>query len=201
MPKTYFKQIEKNLSHSCVVGVDEVGRGSLAGPMVVGLTVYDDSLKKLKGLNDSKKMTDKLRRTMVSKINGVVAVVWPHEIDKFGLTKATETAIRRGLRLLKLQGFKPDCILMDGKVGFDIDGIECQCFVGGDGFIRSIAASSVLAKVFRDNMMQLYASLYRDYGLDANVGYGTRTHRSAILKSGSVRIHRQSFLEKIYASK
>jgi ribonuclease HII len=201
MPRTYFKQIEKRLPFECVVGVDEVGRGSLAGPMVVGLTVYSDYLKTLKGLNDSKKMTDRCRRSLASRINGVAAVVWPYEIDEFGLTLATEKAIRRGLKMLKLQGYNPDCMLMDGKIGFDIEGIECQCFVGGDSFIRSIAASSVLAKVYRDNMMQLYSGLYRDYAFEDNVGYGTRVHRSAILKSGSVRIHRKRFLEKIYASK
>lgn len=201
MPRTYFKQIENSLPYKCVVGVDEVGRGSLAGPMVLGLTVYSDKLKKLKGLNDSKKMTVKAREKLAFKIDGVVTVAWPSEIDELGLTEATRKAIFRGLCLLKLQGYLPDCILMDGKIGFEFEGVACKCFIGGDSYIRSIAASSVLAKVYRDNMMQLYAGLYRDYDLGSNVGYGTRVHRSAILKNGSVRIHRKRFLEKIHASK
>jgi len=208
MARAYFKRIEDlylKEGYDFVLGVDEVGRGPLAGPMVLGLVVYSPILLKLKGLNDSKKLSQ-LKRDALSiwieeNLDFALGVVSAKEIDEIGLTLATELAIDRGLKVLATKfDLTRALILMDGNYAYKSAFGEVKTVVKGDSKVRVIAAASNVAKVFRDNLMIEYAKIYPGYNFKKNVGYGTKEHRLAIQKQGSCKIHRKSFLSKINAS-
>jgi len=208
MSRAYFKQIEKlylEEGYKLIVGVDEVGRGPLAGPMVLGLVVYSPVLLKLKGLNDSKKLS-LLRRTKIAswiekKLDFTLGEVSATEIDNIGLTAATELAIDRGLKILsKRFDLKRALILMDGNYAYKSNFGQVKTIIKGDSKVRVIAAASNIAKVYRDKLMTDFDQTYTGYNFNKNVGYGTREHREAILKLGPCPIHRKSFLSKIHVS-
>jgi len=206
MTRAYFKRIEEAYllkGYNCVVGVDEVGRGPLSGPLVVGAYVYSEGLLRICGLNDSKKLSEKKRVKLVDKLVGTstfaLGIVSAGEIDEIGLTKSTNLAISRALRMLDLDSVNT-IVLLDGNYKYQTLGLECETFVKGDSKVRVIAAASNLAKVYRDNIMSLYDSLYAGYNWSANAGYGTKQHREAILKYGVSPIHRYTFLQKMNGS-
>jgi len=207
MVRPYFFRREDALLEEglgCVAGIDDVGRGSFAGPLVMGVVVYDSFLKRLKGLNDSKRVSlikrCDLFKQIVDRCNFAVGFAWPLEIDGMGLTRASALAGKRALASLRNHfSVVPDLILLDGKYKLDF-GIETECFVGGDSRIRSIAAASVIAKVFRDKLMANYSVMYDGFAWESHVGYGTRAHRSMLESNGPTRIHRKLFLSGVNGS-
>ncbi len=176
-----------------VAGVDEVGRGPLAGPVVAASVILDpENLPK--GLNDSKKLTTKKREELYLEImaTSIIAIscVPEKQIDKINIRQASLLAMRQSMHSLAL---RPNMLLVDGR---DIpSGLQChaQSFIKGDGRSLSIAAASIIAKVVRDRQMVFAATLFPEYGFEKHKGYGTRAHIEAIEKYGPCPLHRQSF--------
>jgi ribonuclease HII len=180
-----------------IAGVDEAGRGPLAGPVVAAACILPPDVN-LYGLNDSKKMTEKRREALYSEIkeNAVawcVTMVSEKDIDLTNILDATKDAMRQALRGLRPQ---PDVALIDAVVleGFDYPILPR---VQGDAHSNVIAAASVLAKVTRDNMMRNFDKVYPAYGFAQHKGYGTKAHIEAIMREGPCPIHRLSFLKNI----
>lgn len=180
-----------------VVGVDEAGRGSLAGPMSMAMVVYDNRLVRLKGLTDSKLVAELMRESLFEQITK--KFVWAHTfididvIDNFGLTEATYRGFRNLITQTEVQlGCPIDYILMDGKQKWKLPR-PTESIIGGDSKIRSIAAASIIAKVKRDRLMKLLGKEFGGYGFENNVGYGTREHMSLLESSGPCALHRVSF--------
>ena len=183
--------------YQIVCGVDEAGRGCLCGPVSAGAVVLPRGLIH-PDLNDSKKMTPKLREALYAWIteNATAwAVGWasPAEIDELNILNAAMLAMRRAIENLPL---RPDFALVDGNVIRDFP-IPGRAVVGGDGRLPSIAAASVLAKVSRDRLCTELDLQYPEYGIAAHKGYCTAAHRAALMKYGAAPIYRKSFLKKI----
>jgi len=184
-----------------ICGVDEAGRGPLAGPVCAAAVMLPMDID-IPGLNDSKKLTDKKRRELFpiiceKAIAYGIAFADHTEIDKINILQATYLAMERAIAQLHI---KPDIALIDGNRAKDF-GIPCQTIVGGDGKSASIAAASVLAKVTRDNYMVEIAEKYPMYGFEVHKGYGTKVHYTALGKYGPSAIHRMTFLKKFYGTK
>lgn len=178
-------------------GVDEAGRGPLAGPVCAGAVVLDPS-KPIEGLNDSKKLSPKRREILFSEITAkalAFGVGWagPEEIDAINILQATFVAMRRAVEAL---GIAPEMALVDGNRDPGL-GIPTQCMIKGDGSYASIAAASILAKVSRDQVMCELARQYPEYGFEVHKGYPTKAHRAAILEHGPSPVHRRTFLKKL----
>ncbi|MBT3181326.1 MAG: ribonuclease HII [Deltaproteobacteria bacterium] len=180
-----------------VAGVDEVGRGPLAGPVVAAAVILPEGLY-LEGLRDSKKLTAKKRDRFYDDILNVaisyaVALVEPEEIDRINILKASLLAMKNAVCKLKTN---PEYILIDG-----INEIEHhlpqKTITGGDDLSQSIAAASVVAKVTRDRMMCEFENIYPQFTFSAHKGYGTRAHYSEISRYGLTPLHRRSFLKKL----
>lgn len=183
-----------------VAGLDEVGRGPLAGPVVAGAVIIHREDQFLEGVRDSKKMTEKKRDFFFEKIKDVVSgwgvgVVSSEDIDTLGISKAVLKAMQ--LALLDAEnmiGKKSDYLIVDGPSVLKIPGYEMTRMKSGDLLHYSISAASVLAKVTRDRMMiEDYALKYPEYGFEKHVGYGTKFHMDALEKYGPCPIHRRSF--------
>jgi ribonuclease HII len=175
-----------------IAGVDEVGRGCLAGPLTAGAVILPvDAI--IPGLNDSKQLTPE-KRAEVAALVWEAAEVWavahvePAEIDHFGMTQANRLAMRRALDAL---GRRLDHVLVDGIDGNL--GLECTTVIEGDSKVACIAAASVIAKVTRDAMMAELSVVYPGYGLAQNKGYSTAEHVAALRALGPSAIHRMSF--------
>lgn len=176
-----------------ICGVDEAGRGPLAGPVVAAAVILPADYRNAK-INDSKKLTPLERETLFIEIKNAavcfaVAAVGPRAIDKTDILAASKLAMRQAV--LKLSP-APDFILTDATP-LNIMGIPQQAIVRGDATVFSIAAASIIAKVTRDRLMREYHKKYPQYGFDQHVGYGTEVHLSAIKKHGPCPIHRMSF--------
>ena len=187
---------------SLIAGVDEVGKGSLFGPVFAGAVILSKSneLKLLsKGLKDSKKLNSRQRNNLVPLIKEN-SIAWSlgqasaREIDNIGIRKATEKAM---IRALDKFPSKPDLILVDGILPIRLWEGQQQTQIRGDSHFPSIAAASVLAKEARDELIKRLANKYNFYGLEKNKGYGTEIHRKNLIKIGSCRLHRKSFLSKL----
>ncbi len=189
-------------SQSTIAGVDEVGRGSLFGPVFAGAVILDlDSEKDLldKGLKDSKLLSAKKRAHLVPLIkqkskDWALGQASSSEIDSIGIRKATEKAMIRALKKLK-QPFK--LVLVDGILPISIWEGPQKTLVHGESQSTAIAAASVLAKETRDQLIKGLAKHFPNYGLETNVGYGTKLHREGLLALGPTPLHRQTFLSKI----
>ncbi|MFC2159490.1 ribonuclease HII [Actinomycetota bacterium] len=185
-----------------VAGIDEVGRGSLAGPLVAAAVILDRKRILFEGINDSKKITEKRRDYLYDLITDncicwAVSEVEPSEIDKYNLTRANIMAFERALGKLKI---RPDVILADHVNVKGIDSsnpgdypADCLSIIKGDQKSVSIAAASILAKVTRDRIMKKMSVLFPEYGFENNKGYGTRMHLASLKKHGPTNIHRVSF--------
>ena len=184
-----------------ICGVDEAGRGPLAGPVCAAAVILPAGLI-IEGLNDSKKLSDKRRRELYPVIKESalaygIAFASEKEIDEINILQATFLAMERALQQLSV---KPDLALIDGNRLKDF-GLHAESVVQGDSRSANIAAASVLAKVTRDDYMLEMAEKYPEYGFDIHKGYGTKAHCAAILKHGASPIHRTTFLKKLYGQK
>ena len=181
-----------------VCGVDEAGRGPLAGPVCAAAVILPPGLE-IPGLNDSKKLTDKKRRELYDVITAQavsygIAFASEQEIDEINILQATFLAMERAMQKLSPQ---PELALIDGNRNTGI-AVPSRCIVGGDGKCADIAAASVLAKVTRDRYMRRMAETYPQYGFEKHKGYGTAAHYAAIRAHGPCPIHRPSFLKKMH---
>lgn len=191
--RSYF---EKGIVTIC--GVDEAGRGPLAGPVCAAAVILPRELE-IPGLNDSKKLTDKRRRELMPIIKEQalaygIAFATHEEIDQINILQATFLAMERALEQLKI---RPELALIDGNRQKDF-GINVETVVKGDSRSANIAAASVLAKVTRDDYMEAMALEYPGYGFEIHKGYGTKAHYEALRNLGASPIHRMSFLKKFY---
>ena len=184
-----------------ICGVDEAGRGPLAGPVCAAAVILPPHIE-IPGLNDSKKLTDKRRRELMPVIKEK-AISWGigfashEEIDEINILQANFLAMERAIADLKV---KPDLALIDGNREKDF-GIPVKTVVKGDSRSASIAAASVIAKVTRDDLMLAEAEKYPAYGFDIHKGYGTKAHYEALRDHGPSPIHRMTFLKKFYGEK
>ena len=179
-------------------GVDEAGRGPLAGPVCAAAVILPQNCE-IQGLNDSKKLTEKKREALFDVICAAavsygIAFATVEEIEEYNILGATFMAMNRAIARLDRV---PELALIDGNRNTGIQ-IPSRCIVGGDGKCADIAAASVLAKVTRDRYMRQMAELYPQYGFEKHKGYGTKAHYEAIRAYGPSPIHRPSFLRKMH---
>jgi len=191
-PWAYENQARRS-GFKCIAGIDEVGRGPLAGPVVAAAVVLPEVLPEL-GIADSKRLSEKKRETVYTQIyqhaRAVgVGIVDPVEIDRINILQAAFAAMAMALQNLAPT---PDYILVDGNQSLPVD-VPQNTIVKGDQLSISIAAASIVAKVTRDRMMALYAMDYPEYDFAVNKGYPTKAHKSAIEMHGASPIHRMSF--------
>ena len=184
-----------------ICGVDEAGRGPLAGPVCAAAVILPANLE-IPGLNDSKKLSDKRRRElfpviMEKAIAYGIAFIDHEKIDEINILQATYLAMEQAIGKLEV---KPQLALIDGNRAKDF-GVPVQTVVHGDSLSASIAAASVLAKVARDDYMLEMAAQYPQYGFEIHKGYGTKAHYAALAQYGHSPIHRMTFLKKFYGEK
>lgn len=189
---------EKGIQLIC--GVDEAGRGPLAGPVCAAAVILPPHIEII-GLNDSKKLTDKRRRELfpIIKEQAVaygIGFASPEEIDEINILQATFLAMERAMAQLSI---RPELALIDGNREKDF-GISVQTVVKGDSRSASIAAASILAKVSRDDWMLQMAQEYPQYDFEVHKGYGTKRHYEALRQHGPSPIHRATFLKKFYGT-
>jgi len=183
---------KKGFKYIC--GIDEAGRGPLAGPVVVASVIMPaDSM--IEGVNDSKKISEKKREKIYDQIleeaiSYGVAIIGQDEIDEINILNATKKALTVSLQELSQ---RPDLILVDALNGIDTMGIPYDSIIKGDAKCYSIAAASIIAKVTRDRIMREWDSIYPEYGFEKHKGYGTAAHIAAIKEYGLCPIHRRSF--------
>ena len=182
----------------CICGIDEAGRGPLAGPVCAAAVILPQGLE-IPGLTDSKKLSDKKRQElfpviMEQAIAYGIGFASHEEIDEINILQATFLAMQRAIDQLKV---KPDLALIDGNRQKDF-GLPVKTVVKGDSLSANIAAASVLAKVTRDNVMEELANKYPEYGFEIHKGYGTKAHYEALRAYGASEVHRMSFLKKFY---
>jgi ribonuclease HII len=178
-----------------IAGVDEVGRGPLAGPVVAAAVILDPT-RPIEGLTDSKKLSEKKRNYLEAIIKEqalfyAIAELSPEDIDKYNILQASLKAMANAVAALEIQ---PQKVLVDGNKKPDI-AHECivEAIVGGDLTVPSISAASIIAKQYRDRLMVAYQETYPGYGFAQHKGYPTKAHREAIIELGITPIHRRSF--------
>ena len=194
-------EIEDSLGLHPICGVDEAGRGPLAGPVCAAAVILPEHLQ-IPGLTDSKKLTDKKRRELFPIIQEQaiaygIGLASESEIDEINILQATFLAMGRALEQLSV---RPALALIDGNRETDF-GLPVKTVVKGDSLSANIAAASILAKVTRDNLMLELAQQYPEYGFDIHKGYGTKAHYEALRTYGPCPMHRRSFLKKVYGEK
>ena len=194
-------EIEDSLGLNIICGVDEAGRGPLAGPVCAAAVILPEHLQ-IPGLTDSKKLTDKKRRELFPIIQEQaiaygIGLASEAEIDEINILQATFLAMGRALEQLSV---RPEIALIDGNRETDF-GLPVKTVVKGDSLSANIAAASILAKVTRDNLMVEMAKEYPEYGFEIHKGYGTKAHYEALRTYGPCPIHRKTFLKKFYGEK
>ncbi len=192
--KLEYEKIEQAKGYKLIAGVDEVGRGPLAGPVVVACVIMptDDLID---GIDDSKKVSEKKREKLYPLILEKaicvnIAVVDEKVIDEINILEATKKAMYEAVAGMKVQ---PEVVLIDA-VKLDLP-CKTVSIIKGDAKSYNIGAASIVAKVYRDRMMNEYAKIYPQYGFEKNKGYGTKAHIDAIKEFGATPIHRQSFIK------
>lgn len=194
-------EIENSLYSDTILticGVDEAGRGPLAGPVCAAAVILPRD-HQIPGLTDSKKLSDKKRRELypIIKEQAIaygIAFASEQEIDEMNILQATFLAMQRAMDLLEV---RPDLALIDGNREKDF-GLPVKTVIKGDSLSANIAAASVLAKVTRDDLMEDLAKTYPGYGFEIHKGYGTKAHYQALREMGASPVHRMSFLKKFY---
>lgn len=174
------------------VGIDEVGRGAWAGPLVAAAVIMDT---KIYGLKDSKLLTPQNRQKLASRIRTkslACALGWvePFEIDKLGLSQSTALAMKRAIEQIRI---KYDEIIIDGKINYLSEVEDSRAVVKADGSISCVSAASIVAKVARDEHMRAQAKIFEAYGFDRHVGYGTKLHSKMLKSHGICALHRRSY--------
>lgn len=193
--KEYFEK-----GFTAVAGVDEVGRGPLAGPVVCAAVILPlEEEKRILGIDDSKKLSAKKREALAVQIKQTarafaISEVSAEEIDEINILQATRLCMKRAVESLPVPA---DMVLTDGNMTLDIS-LPQQSIVKGDALVCSIGAASILAKVYRDALMKSYAKEFPEYGFEKNAGYGTAAHIQAIREHGICRIHRKTFVTKFW---
>ena len=194
---TNLKQIEKELyqkGFKKICGIDEAGRGPLAGPVVVaGVIMPEGSM--IEGVNDSKKVSEKKRELLYDKIleeaiSYSVAIIGQDVIDEINILNATKQGVTNVVKGLDV---RPELIIIDALQHINTDGVPYEAIIKGDAKCYSIAAASIIAKVTRDRIMREWDEVYPQYGFIAHKGYGTAKHIAAIREYGLTPIHRRSF--------
>lgn len=181
-----------------IAGIDEAGRGPLAGPVVAAAVILPKHAL-IEGVNDSKKISEKKREIIFEDIiNSAIAwgvgIVDNNVIDEINILNATRMAMHKAIEELSVQ---PEFILIDAEKKVDTNNIPYLPIVKGDALSISIAAASIIAKVTRDRMMREYDKIFPVYGFEKHKGYGTKMHTEAIKENGICMIHRKSFLKNI----
>ena len=188
------KKDEEKLYSDKICGIDEAGRGPLAGPVVVaGVIMKEDSF--IEGVNDSKKVSEKKREILYDKIIAEaiaysVAIIGQDIIDEINILNATKMGVTKVIEELST---KPELIIIDALEHIDTKGIPYESIIKGDAKCYSIAAASIIAKVTRDRIMRQWDEVYPQYGFSKHKGYGTKMHIEAIKQYGLTPIHRRSF--------
>lgn len=185
---------QKNPQIQYICGIDEAGRGPLAGPVVVGAVIMPKE-SWIKGVNDSKKIAEKKREVLFEKITEEavaygVGMVDPKTIDEINILNATKLALTKAIQELKV---KPDLIIVDALEHINTLGIPYESMIKGDEKVYSVSAASIVAKVTRDRIMRQWDEVYPQYGFEHHKGYGTKAHIEAIRTYGLTPIHRRSF--------
>ncbi len=196
-----YEALYTSQGYRAVCGVDEAGRGPLAGPVCAAAVIFPEGLV-IEGVDDSKKLTEKKRELLFDIIKEkalAYSVAWAsvEEIEEMNILNAAMLAMKRAVENLSV---KADFALIDGNKTPQLT-IPCLAIVKGDALSQSIAAASILAKVSRDRLMLELAEKYPQYHFEKHKGYGTKVHRDALLEYGPCEIHRPSFLKKILAVK
>lgn len=179
-----------------ICGIDEAGRGPLAGPVVVGAVILPvDSL--IEGVNDSKKISEKKRERVFEEIVSTAisystGIVDQRTIDEINILNATKLAVKKAIEGLEI---KPDLILVDALTGIETFGIPYKSIIKGDAKEYSIAAASIIAKVTRDRMMLEWDKVFPEYGFAKHKGYGTASHMQALKENGPCMLHRKTFIK------
>ena len=187
-----------NMGMKYICGIDEAGRGPLAGPVVVASVIMpEDSM--LEGVNDSKKISESKREKLYELITKEaisygVGIIDQEEIDDINILQATKKGLTEALRAMEV---KPNVILVDALTGIDTLGIPYKSVIKGDAKSYSIACASIVAKVTRDRIMREWDKVYPEYGFSGHKGYGTAKHIEAIRKYGLTPIHRKTFCKNI----
>ena len=186
--------------YQLICGVDEAGRGPLAGPVCAAAVILPQDLE-IEGLNDSKKLTEKRREALYDiiiekAIAYGIAFATEKEIDEINILQATFLAMQRAVEKLPI---KPDMVLVDGNREPNLE-IPVKTIVKGDSLSANIAAASILAKVTRDRYMMEQDAIYPQYAFAVHKGYGTKAHYAALTEHGHCPIHRLSFLKKFYGN-
>lgn len=191
--------------YSLIAGVDEVGRGPLAGPVVAAACIFDRDVD-IVGIDDSKKLSEKKREQFFDEIKDKALAYGIGEascevIDEINILEATKLAMRKAIeeadKMLESKGRdKIQIVVFDAVKINDLEK-EQMSVIKGDQTYFSVAAASILAKVTRDNLMKEYDKVYPDYGFASNKGYGTKAHYEGIKKAGITEIHRKSFLKNL----
>lgn len=198
MPDFEYENAAREKGYKLICGVDEAGRGPLAGPVCAAAVILPENCE-IDGLNDSKKLSEKKRETLFDVIcqkaqSYYIAFGTVEEIEKFNILEATFIAMNRAVDGLDM---KPDFALIDGnRIPKGIK-IPCEAVIKGDAKSSSIAAASILAKVTRDRLMEEYDEKYPQYNFKKHKGYGTKEHTELIIKHGVSPVHRPSFLKKL----
>ena len=191
--KSYFKE-----GYNYICGIDEAGRGPLAGPVVVAAVIMPKN-SMIEGVNDSKKVSEKKREKLYEliieeAISYSVGIVDQNEIDRINILNATKAGLTEAVRTLKV---KPELILVDALTNIDTCGVPYQSIIKGDAKSYSIAAASIIAKVTRDRIMREWDKVYPQYGFERHKGYGPAAHITAIKENGLCPLHRLSFVKNI----
>lgn len=197
MPTDEHERELRAAGYTSVAGIDEVGRGALAGPVVAGAVILPEGFD-VPGVRDSKTVPEPEREELFALITDAaiawgVGIIDNRRIDSINILQATFLAMAQAVASLPV---RPDIALVDGRDAPNV-GVPCRSMIKGDSFCRSIAAASIVAKVTRDRMMREEDRCYPQYGLARNKGYGTAAHRAAIIEHGPSPIHRISFLGAI----
>lgn len=197
MDMYFYEKEALNEGYNLICGVDEAGRGPLAGPVFAAAVILDNKVI-IEGLNDSKKLSEKKRNYFFDVIKDKaicysVALASEAEIDNINILNATMLAMKRAIDGLYI---KPDIALIDGNKAPELS-IKSKTIIKGDALSASIAAASILAKVSRDNYMRQMAEIYPEYSFEKHKGYGTKLHIELLKKYSPCKIHRKSFLKKL----
>ena len=194
-------EYENNLissGYNTIAGVDEAGRGPLAGPVVIASCIMPlGSESIIDGIDDSKKLSEKKREALFDKIKSTaisysIAIISEKTIDQINILNATKQGMKQSIENLST---KPDIVLVDAVSGLDVN-VKCMPIVHGDALSYSIAAASILAKVTRDHLMVELDKKYPNYNFKKHKGYGTKEHIENLKKFGKCEIHRDTFIKK-----